>query len=214
MKQSLFVALSLLAVTLAGLAQGQPSESPLAIYYPLKPGNEWTYRSGKEKVVIRCERAATLEIGRDDKLGKSAKVNTFVLKIQSGARVTTEQVGFLSDGIYRFAAADKLIKPPLRILKAPLNPNKKEGWPIECKTEDGKVLRGTFVSGTDLLRLTVNGKAVELPAITVTSQDVQLDDAPMTLTYWFAPGYGVVKQHVRIGKHETTLELESFRPAP
>ena len=54
--------------------------------------------------------------------------------------------------------------------------------------------------------------SVTLPAATITSKDLRVGDADTFVKYWFSPDIGMVKQQVRTGKHETTLELEEFKP--
>jgi hypothetical protein len=210
MKRTLPISL-LLAVAAGAVAQEPRFKHP---FYPLKVGNQWTYRSGKELkefVVIRVERELPLTV-RKDKDGKDERVIGYEVSIRSGPRLTTEQVAVLADGVYRFGTADKAITPPLRFFKFPLKPG--ESWDVEARTEDGKTIKGTFVGGEELLHLTLNGKPRDVPATTVTCKDFRIDDQSMALTYWFAHDLGLVKQQVRTGTNEVTLELTEFRPAP
>jgi hypothetical protein len=157
---------------------------------------------------------ATLDNAPDEETGKDQRALGYTLKIASGERVATEQVAVLKGGIYRFSAAGKGLKPPLRFFKFPLNPQKGESWQVTCKTEDGKTIQGTFVSGTEMLRLTVDGKADKIAAVTITSKDFRVDDRDVSITYWFAKGFGLVKQRVRTGANEVTMELASFKKGP
>ncbi len=128
------------------------------------------------------------------------------------AREVPEQVAVLPDGVYRFSTAGKAIKPPLRFFKFGVKPG--DSWAVDSKTEDGKTLKGAFVAGVDKLTVTLGGKQVELTTWTVTSKDFTVDDEETALKTWFAENIGMVKQYVRIGKHESTLELREFKAAP
>ncbi len=200
MKRCLPVLLLLLAAP--GFAQeaGKAISHP---FYPLKVGNQWTYRSGNERVVIRVDKEVLLKAPKDE------NVTGFLLRETSGPREVTEEVAVLADGVYRFRSAGKAIKPPLRFFKFPLE--KGDSWKIDSKTEDGKVLRGTFVAGTDTVELTLGGKAQKVAAVTITCKDFQIGDERMSITYWFARDLGMVKQQVHSGKHDGTLELIDFK---
>ncbi len=60
-----FVSLLLMPLlTLTAMAQEKPRSTP---YYPLKAGNEWTYRAGKESVVVRVDKEVTLQFTGNEK---------------------------------------------------------------------------------------------------------------------------------------------------
>jgi hypothetical protein len=214
MRPLLRVCIAALLLAAVGSATAQDLKPITHPYYPLAVGNQWTYRSGKEKVVITVVKEATLDNAPDEEVGKDQRALGYTLKIASGERVATEQVAVLKGGIYRFSAAGKGLKPPLRFFKLPLNLQKGESWQVACKTEDGKTIRGSFAGGTKTLRLTLDGKVVELPTVAITSKDFRVDDREVFITYWFAKDFGLVKQRVRTGKNEVTMELESFKKAP
>lgn len=204
MKRILLACLLALVVTFASAAWAQDRHLTHGLY-PLKVGQQWTYRSGKETVVIRVEKEVPIDVGSTD---KKDRVIGFLLKIGSGPREVAEQVAVLDDGVYRFSSAGKAITPPVQFLKF-----KGESWQVASRTEDGKLIRGTFVLGADTIQLTINGKQEKLQTFTVTSKDFLVDDQEMSIKYWFARDLGMVKQHVRTGKHEVTLELEEFKQA-
>src|SRR5207253_8079138 len=101
---------------------------------------------------------------------------------------------------------------PLCFFKIPPPPG--NTWSVECKTDDGKTIEGSFVAGGDKVALELSGKSVEVPAVTVTSKGLREGTEEMSITYWFAKDLGMVKQRVRHGKHESTLELIEYKPAP
>jgi hypothetical protein len=197
------------------LALGAQAQQPAKIYespyYPLKLGTQWTYRSGKELVVIRVDREVPLDFSRDGK--DTEKVTGFVLKIGSGPGETTEQVAVLKDGVYRFVAAGKAYRPPLLFFKITNEVVAGGSWQAVCKLDDGKAVNVTFVGGSEKIRQTINGKAQDLQAVKISTKNLQADDREMATTSWFVKDHGLVKQHVRIGKNETTLVLEEFKPA-
>src|SRR5947207_494644 len=98
MKRILLACLLALFVAIGAIAwaQDRPVNHP---FYPLKVGQQWTYRSGKETVVIRVEKEVPIEIARDEKTSKD-RVIGFVLKVESGPREVAEQVAVLADGVY------------------------------------------------------------------------------------------------------------------
>jgi hypothetical protein len=206
MKRLLLTCLLALVVTLASTAWAQDRRFTHDLY-PLKVGQQWTYRSGKETVVIRVEKEVSIEITRNE---KKDQVISFMLKIGSGPREVAEQVAVLDDGVYRLSTAGKATSPALPFLKF-----KGDSWQVASKTEGDKLIHGTFVLGVDTIQLTINGKKEKLDAFTVTSKDFYVDDQEMSIKYWFArKTYGMVKQHIRTDKHEVTLELEEFNPGP
>jgi hypothetical protein len=197
----------LLTLSLAAAATAQePLYNP---YYPLKVGKEWTYKVGKETVIIRVDREIPLEFTRDDKDEKKEKTTGYILMVKSGAREVPEQVAVLKDGIYKASTAGKALKPALLILKNPPRPG--ESWPVEFKTDEGKTIRGKFVAGEEPITLTINGKEAKYDAITVSGKDLQLDEGEMSITFWFVKDIGLVKEHVKVGKQDSTLELRGYR---
>ena len=207
--RSSLLALPILLFAVAGPGPAQePTTTP---YFPLKAGYQWTYRAGKEQVVVQVEKQVTLEFKRNEK-GPLETATGFELKMTSPQGKFTEQVAVLDDGVYRFSSAGKTIKPPLRILK--LGTKGAPDWTVDSKTEEGKTISGKFVLGQEKLRLTINGKAIDLDTYTATCKEMQVDDQQMSITYWYAKDYGLVKRHVKIGNTESTQELEQFKTAP
>jgi len=183
------------------LGRAQEGSSP----YPLKVGSKWHYRVGEDqKVVVKVAKAEEFKIVRNlgkDKV-KEEKVAGFTLEMVSGGRpALKEQVAVLPDGVYRLSSADKQITPPLCILKLP--PKKGDTWQVDSTIGDVKV-KGTFRTGEAVL-----GK---LKCITSVLQNGETGSDKIVLEYYFAPGLGIVKQHVRVGNIESTMELEKYEP--
>jgi hypothetical protein len=194
-------------------AQDKPLTTP---YYPLKVGAEWTYRAGKETVVVRVDKEVRLEFNSDGKDDKT-KLIGFRLSTSSGSREreVMETIVIVADGVYRFRTAGKLIKPPLRFLKLPVNEKESESWKVDSMSADGTAIRGAFVTGKETIQLVLAGRMLELPTVTVTSKDFQIGNKSMSVKYWFAENLGLVKQRVQIGKDDpVTLELQEFKAGP
>lgn len=201
--------LALLTLTLAGVGQEKKAQEFSSAIYPLKVGHRWTY-SGidpKEKVMIRADRKEPIKRRvKTDALDRTELLESYVLKSTSGDKSMAEQVFVAQDGVYRFASAGKEMTPPLRILKFPAVAG--DSWPIESLSDTVKI-RGAFELRKD--RMMVLG---EMRDVWVSStRDFVIDEQPFQLAYWFAEGIGMVKQHLKYGKHELRLELDKFEPA-
>jgi hypothetical protein len=214
-------------------AAAQVTKSDATPYFPLKIGNKWAYKAGDQAVLIHVDKIDNLDITRRfDKMGKPevGTVAAFRLEISSGAaqdllrpdpdktgksfRQLTEHVLVVSNpdaksedqGIFRVTGAGKDVVPPLRFFKLP--PRDGDTW--ECNsTSDGMPVKGTFTCK--------QAKSVTVPA--GTYQDVYESNGQLSIgtkkmdtTYWFAASVGIVKQHVKIGDYEVTLELKEFTP--
>jgi len=194
----------ILAGVLLAVALGRAQEisSP---YYPLKVGSKWHYRVGEDqKLLVQVAKAEEFKIVRSlgkDK-AKEEKVAGFTLEMVSGGRpALKEQVAILPDGVYRFSYAGKEVTPPLCILKLP--PKKGDTWQVDSMIGDVKA-KGTFRSG--------EAEIGKLKCITSVLQYGETDSRKIVLEYYFAPGLGIVKQHVRVGNIESTMELEKYEP--
>jgi hypothetical protein len=203
-------------------------------YYPLEVGSRWIYRSGMQKVVVTVDREEPFIYKQRD-AGDKNKENrysapSYWLKITSGDKVMAEQVVVLGENVYRVVGGGKTINPPLCILKLPLKPG--EFWECNTLTDSGTLkdaydtpgmeLRkgdGTPIEGTLLKGRFVGGQASfkfkgsDLPALTITSNDFQIGNKTMETETWYAKGLGMIKQRVRVGNVQTTLELEEYLPA-
>jgi hypothetical protein len=194
--------------------------------YPLKVGNRWIYRSGNppQQVMIEVEKREPIKV-QVEASGKTSKttIATYLLKITSGDKVMTEQVGILPQGryslgankesvtldagVYRFQTAGKDLHPPVCFLKLPLT--KGQTWEVQAESE-GVTMKGTFTGGEESVKV----PAGAFQTVTVTTKDLQIGTTPMAMEAWYAPQVGLVKQRVQVGSNfQTTLELEKFEPA-
>jgi hypothetical protein len=182
--------------------RGQESPSP---YFPLKVGSKWHYRVGDDqKVIVRVAKMEPLKIVRKQKDNKPGeeKVTGATLEIVSvNPKPLREQVVVLADGVYRVSVADKEVSPALCILKLPVK--KGDTWQVDSTIGDVKV-KGTFQTG----EATVG----EFKCVTSILQSEETGSEKIVLEYYFAPGVGIVKQHVRSGNIDSTMVLDKYEP--
>lgn len=199
-------------------------------FFPLRVGHQWFYRvvhvkDGQakaepgnvpfEKTIVTAERIEELprkELDKENKIvevqdasKKPVILRTMRLKVESGQKILYENVAVLAEGAYRFKAADKEIVPPLLFFKFDLGTTKT--WRISCQSE-GKKVEGTFTGAAAKVK-TPSG---ERDGIHIASKDLTFGEQRMELEYWFAGGFGMVRQRVKLGGSEFFLELEKFVP--
>ncbi len=170
-------------------------EKPPPDYYPLKVGNTWEYRVGKEKITVRVAREETED-----------KETIAVLETTTNGDTFIERVSVRPDGVYRHTAEGKTISPPLCFLRLPAKAG--ESWTVSG-VADGLAVRGTFALG----EAQVTVPAGKFQTVTSTCPDFRIDRVRMELTYWLAPEVGMVKQRLLVGDREVLVELEKFTPA-
>ncbi len=185
------LALALAFPVVAAPAPAPTDEKPTD-YYPLKVGNVWTYKAGANRVIVKVVR---LEDG--------------VAHIESstaGDKATlTEEVQIKSDGVFRVAATDKKVAPPVKFLALP--PKKGDTWEVEAAIDKEK-LKGTFKSD-ELPELTVGDKKYE-KVIVVTGDPLEANGTKMTVVSYYAKDIGMIKQTIKVGEVKIELELEKF----
>lgn len=165
---------------------------PETEYYPLKIGNTWTYRVGKEDGYT-----GETKVVRHEK-GKEALV-AVLESTKDGVVIKTEKISVTKTGISR-SVSTLLGEQSIQLLKLP--PKQGDSW----KSEIG------FTS-------TVAFEAVEVPAgkfkdaVIVTSK-MTSPRGLIESRWWFVSGTGVVKQETKVGKDEPILtELVKYVPA-
>ena len=179
-------------------------------YFPLKVGHRWTYivnADPKKKVVIEVERTEdyTRVAMKDDKK-ISEKFTGFLLKSSSGDKVTRDHVVVMENGVYRIYAASTLINPPLLFFKFHV----KSGETWTCDSVSGN----TTIKGTSTATLVKNqGPNGKIDYWKIEYNNDKPGDDRIEITYWFAPGYGMIQHQVKTKNHDITLKLEKFEPA-
>jgi hypothetical protein len=173
-------------------ASGGKGSSP---YYPLTVGTTWQYRVGKQKATVRVVREETSDTGP-----------VAVLETTLDGKKVSEQVGVRGDGVYRYSGEGTAYNPPICFLKLP--PTAGATWEVKSRAA-GLDVSGTFTAGEE--EVTVG--AGQYDAVTSTCPDFRIDGTRTSVTYWFVPGIGMVKQRLQIGKREVLIELEKYTPA-
>jgi hypothetical protein len=105
------------------------------------------------------------------------------------------------DGLYRHASNGRAIDPPVCILK--FEPG--ASWVVDSKM-GAQAVRGSFACREE---------EVEVPAgrfrtLRSMSLDSQVGGQRFEMSYWFAPGVGLVKRSVKVGAAEAVQELVSY----
>jgi hypothetical protein len=191
------LALALLPPAPAPLAAGKKPKEPPAppSYYPLKAGNTWDYRLGQRQLTTRVTGAEP--IGKD---------TYAVLETSGEGKAVVEKITVLADGVYRAFADGMTITPPLCVLKLPVKAG--ETWSVKA-TAGGLDVTGTFTAREEEVKV----PAGTYKAIVSSCPEFRIGGRKMALTYWFAPGVGLVKQRLQLGDRDVLIELEKFTPA-
>jgi hypothetical protein len=130
-------------------------------------------------------------------------------------------VAAFGDGVYRFAAAGKEITPALRFFKLPLEVG--NTWTCNSVSENAP-MQGTFVCKKDEVVQTPAGR---FQTKVISCANFQAGTEKMAIECWYAGDderphldpkepnpVGMVKQRVRIGASEITLELKDYKIGP
>jgi hypothetical protein len=179
-----------------GKGKGKPADKGKAVeppYFPLEVGTHWVYKAGPRSIDVRVVKHETV-----------AGVPCARLEAASeGADTHVEYVAVRPDGVYKYRADGQDINPPLCFLKLP--PKAVTTW--ETKAEVGGLdLHATFTLG----RAEITVPAGTYKAVTAGSPDFTLAGRTTPVAYWFAPGVGLVRQRVEMGRTEVVLELQRF----
>jgi hypothetical protein len=197
MKIALHLGLAIIsasAFSASAAAQDTVKDSP---FYPLKLGSVWHYKGGDKTVLIRIARYEPIG-------GLTCAVQEWTLE---GTIVSIEHVAVTADGVYRCAAAQKPVVPPLRFLKLP--PMAGDTWKVSS-VHEGVTTAGSF----RLRREDVTVPARRLNAFVASTTDTMINGTlPLATTYWFSSGYGMVKQVTRFNNAESSFELLKYEPA-
>ena len=188
-----------LALTASALAADEPKDSP---YYPMRDGTTWTYKAGDSKFTVKVTKHEVVP----GSVYNCARFET----IQDGKPIASEDV-FVKDGsVYRLRSDDKLIEPPVLVLKQPAKAG--DVWNIDSKTEAKTSLKGTFKYGEE--QITLAGEKDPVPAVTVHCDDLEANGARYSFTTYYVKDKGMVKQVIEAGGLKITIELEKYEPGP
>jgi hypothetical protein len=174
----------------------QGTDTPVigqSTYYPTKVGSTWTYRVDGRTIVTR--------VTKHEKVGKHmcALVETLV----DGKVTATEHIAITKDEILRVSYNGQQPTVPVCFLK--LKAKVGETWKVE--TTIGKESpKGSFTRGEEDIDVPAfKGKAI------TSDGSFETNGVKLNLTYWFAPGKGIVKQSMSTpdGK-KINIELVKF----
>jgi hypothetical protein len=179
----------------------EPAQGPAPNFYPMQVGNTWTFA-----VTANDKKATSVnKIARTEMVGGKALA---VLELSiNGKVVATEHLLQNADGVFRYRNNTEDIKPPLCLLKYPLQGNAKWGGDVTVGTEKAKYTAEA------------REEAVQVPAGKYKALRVDIkmttDNGAQTVktTYWFAQGVGIVKQTIDLPNLALRQELEKFSPA-
>jgi hypothetical protein len=189
----LLVALGvMLAPLFAARGQDKVGKTP---YFPAAVGTAWEYRAGDNRF--------THKVARHEKVGgvTCARVEQLI----NNKVVAYEDVGVTAEGVSRYAFDGKEAKPPITFLKLPAK--KGQTWKVESKIGD-QTVKGSFKSG--------EAGTVKVPAgtyknaVTVTSEDLEVNGIKTKVVYYFAEDVGLVKLEWGAGKSKVVIELEKY----
>jgi hypothetical protein len=187
----------IVALTTSAPAADEPKESP---YFPMRDGATWTYKSGGSQFTVKVVKHEPVQTYN------CARFET----IQDGKSIASEDV-FLKDGsVYRLRSDDKLIDPPVLVLKQPAKPG--DVWNIDSNTESKTALRGTFKYGEE--QITLAGEKAPVQAVTVRCDDLEANGARYAFTTYYVKDKGMVKQKIEAGGLTVDIDLEKYEPGP
>jgi hypothetical protein len=165
-----------------------------ADYFPLKPGNEWSYTlSTGQSMTIRVTGTA-----------KVKGVECAVLESEMGPQKAREWIAVTPEGVKSFkvenaAGAMEYEQPVLRA-KFPLA--KGDTWKVTL--QEGPALNTYQYACEGIESVTVAGAAVEAMKFTATLQTPQ---GVVKMSAWYARGTGLVRQAYSLGAQAMTAEL-------
>jgi hypothetical protein len=212
--------LTLLLLALAAPARAQ-EKMPRTPNYPLQVGAAWNYKAGDNRFTVRVAKyekvgekasgvlAARLEVVVGKKVRAYEHVGVTpegVVRYSVGKKVRAyEHVGVTPGGVVRYSLEGKEAKPPVLFLKLP--PKEGETWRVESRVA-GQLLKGAFKGGEEEVKV----PAGTYKAVTVTSQDLEVNGVKTKVVCYYAEDVGLVKQVQEMAGRKVVIELEKYEP--
>lgn len=192
MPRFLWLPLVLLIVNAPPVGRAQDKKTE-PFTFPLTVGSTWTYRVSENRYQMK--------VTKMEKVGKTdcARLEMLV----NGKPVSFEHVAVEGGKVARYSFEGKAVTPPLVFLELP--PTKGKSWNVESKI-DGQLLRGTFKMGEE--KVTVPGGTFQ--AVSVTSQNLEINGVKASITYYFASGVGMIKKEIEMAGPKVVFELEKY----
>ncbi len=189
----LCLALAALVTVVRPAVQAAPAVEPIL---PSAVGNQWIYAAGPLEITERIA-------GVDKIHGENClRIETLV----QGNVAAHEHVAMRKDGLYRTAIAGEPVVPPLCFLKHPAAAG--QHWDVRSKIKETEIA-GRFTAGVE----PIETPAGAYQAISSHGKDFQSAAGLLTLSYYFVPGVGKVKQSISVDGRKGDLVLKEFRPA-
>ncbi|MBI1915231.1 MAG: hypothetical protein HYS12_10910 [Planctomycetes bacterium] len=177
-------------------------------YFPLHPGAIWTYEAGGSLITVKLTKQEEKKVG--DAMIKHSRLETTI----NNMPFSSEVVAVLPQGLCRVAVADKPVTPPLCFLELPLKKGKK--WKVESKVGN-ETITGEFeaheeeVAAKEINSPYFAGKEEKkVKLLVVRGINLKANKQEMSLTYYFAPDVGIVKQMMSFGGVQVDLRLKSY----
>ncbi len=205
-----------LAVVIAVLSVALVSQPRLAPagddkknnYYPLKEGNQWSYkvtREGKKGGEKTALGETTFKVAkvRDVDGKKRAEIHNLS---QDGKKLASEELANTKNGLLRYQVNELKLSEPLKLLKYPVE---KGEWEQDIQVGEKKAKFKIKIEAEEEMVKVPSGEydAVKM----ILTMEFEKGKTAATVTYWFAPDVGMVKQTFVIGSGEPiTLELTKF----
>ncbi len=176
--------------------QAKTGEEKTPNYFPLKLGTKWSYEAKQAGKTIKLEN----QIAKIETIdGKSLSV---LEKSVNGTVAGTEHLAATDKGVFRHRVDGTELSPPVCVLKSTLK--KDDTWESESTIANEQIK--------------VKAKVLDAEEVTVPAGkfkafrvEVEYSVAGMqaTLTFWFAPDVGIVKQSMD-GSDKNFIELTKF----
>ncbi len=204
MKPVLNTAVAVVLLVMTATPAGSQAQDPTkdADYFPLKVNTIWTYEAADGMLI-------TVKVTKQEKKDNHFRLETSINNMPPSSEV----VAVLKEGICRVAVADKPVNPPLCFLKLPV---KKGKWKIDSSVGDEKItgefeVREEEVAADSIPYLKKKGeKDKKVKLVIVNGINLKINNQPMTLTYWFAPDVGIVKQAANLAGVQVEMSLKSL----
>jgi hypothetical protein len=188
--------LSALVVLTVGIALSAQETAPTTHpYYPLKVGNEWTYKVQGGPIKMK--------VTGTEKAGQGTG---YKIEVTAGNKVSaSETVGVTPEGVVRYNVNGVAAEKP--ILMLPTDPDVMKDWPVDTKA-GGQTLKGNFRASRE--KVTVPAGTYD--TVHVKGSDMTVGTTTSNIDVWFAKDVGIVKLKFSLGTQDATLELEKFEP--
>ena len=200
-KARTFPTIALALFLLAMSAAAQKSKAPVHDYFPLRVGDSWTYRSASGNTeyslkVLSEEKQADGTIRYLVEKVAGAKVQTLFSKASGWVLMHSERYP-------EHEGLEAKYEPARQYLKNPLIAGARWGWTGKDYTQT-ELEEDNQVVGLE----NVIVPAGKFRAMKVVSRVG--GGAPMTRTYWYADGIGLVKSMTEAGQTKYGWELANY----